>query len=362
MYIRLNIFFLILTLSVLLLDHLSGQSDTTEVSDGIKPFIAGYPIVFYLPETRLGFGGAGVLTYEFDNPNALASNIILGGAYTLNDQVLSYLTATIYWDRHQIDAELGYYDYFYPYYGVGPRTSLGDKENYSVRFPRIKAKYYYEAAPRLYLGGQLHFDYYDITDIEVGGLIDENQEQFKEGGSISGIGVNFQRDRRDNIFFPTKGELLEFNLMVYNDTWGSRYDFITSDVTLTQYYTVHPFHHLALMAYLSSTVGDVPFQELSLYGGPNLARGYVRGRYRDRTMALLQLEYRFPIYSRFRGVAFTSVGNVGPDVAKLFDAVKFNYGVGLRFLLSKDDRIYLRLDYGRSFEGGEFYLTIGEAF
>lgn len=336
------------------------DSDTTVAEKDI--FLAGYPLVFYLPETRWAFAAAGILTVPIENNHDLSSNVILGGAYTLNKQILSYLTTEIYWKRHQFSGELGYYDYFYPYYGVGPRSKEEDIETYSVRFPRLRAKYYLEIAERTYAGVQTHYDYYDITEIEEDGLIERNQAQFKDGGHIFGLGINLQRDRRDNIFFPKQGQLMQFDAMAYNNAWGSEYNFITSAIDISGYWTLVPSHYLAANIYLRSSVGDVPFQELGLFGGPDRARGYVEGRFRDKSMAVVQLEYRFPIYWRFRGVLFGSVGNVGPDLAVIFEEVKANYGLGLRFLLSKEDQLYIRLDYGFSKEGGEFYLTFGEAF
>lgn len=336
------------------------QKDSTEFDKDW--FIAAYPLVFYLPETRWGFAGAAVMTFEMENSRQLKSQALLGGAYTLNKQILSYMTYTLYWGENQVDGELGYYDYYYPYYGVGPRTRLNDVENYYVRFPRVRAKYFRQLTHNLYAGGQIHYDHYDIYDVEEGGLIERNQSQFKEGGNILGLGINLQKDSRDHIFFPTRGQLMELNVVGYDRAWGSDFNFLKSHVSVSDYRTITEGHYLVTNLYLSSTFGDVPFQELSLYGGPELARGYVEGRYRDRTMAMIQLEYRFPICWRFRGVAFTSLGNVGPDVNILFSQIKFNYGAGLRFLLSKEDQIFLRLDYGRSLEGGEFYLTIGEAF
>ena len=80
-------------------------------------------------------------------------------------------------------------------------------------------------------------------------------------------------------------------------------------------------------------------------------------------MGVVQAEYRFPIYWRFSGVAFTSFGMV----TDRFSNVKSDYirptgGFGLRFLLVPKDNLNIRIDYGFGNNTNEFYLTVGEAF
>ena len=75
------------------------------------------------------------------------------------------------------------------------------------------------------------------------------------------------------------------------------------------------------------------------------------------------LEYRFPIAGRFGGAVFGSTGTVAPDLGKTFSsAYKNAAGVGLRYIINKRDGVRIRVDYGRTTEGGNFYFTIKEAF
>jgi outer membrane translocation and assembly module TamA len=78
---------------------------------------------------------------------------------------------------------------------------------------------------------------------------------------------------------------------------------------------------------------------------------------------LLQTEYRFPIYKRFKGAAFASVGTLSNAFNDLWGNKKmWSYGAGLRFQLSKKQLSNIRLDVAHSAEGFQFYITIGEAF
>ena len=92
-------------------------------------------------------------------------------------------------------------------------------------------------------------------------------------------------------------------------------------------------------------------------------RGYFEGSFRDNNMAVLQGEYRMPLFWRFRLVGFADIGEVAPNL-RGFDlpGIKWTAGGGLHFLLAEVAQIYIRLDYGFSNNSSEFYFFINEAF
>ncbi|MEN0004413.1 MAG: hypothetical protein AAF798_09725, partial [Bacteroidota bacterium] len=67
-----------------------------------------------------GFGAASVLSFKLPSQAAehRPSQLQLGGAYTLNDQILLYLPFQFFakQDRYNIYGELGYYRYNSPSY------------------------------------------------------------------------------------------------------------------------------------------------------------------------------------------------------------------------------------------------------
>ncbi len=98
-------------------------------------------------------------------------------------------------------------------------------------------------------------------------------------------------------------------------------------------------------------------------GGESLLRGYYDGRYRDRTMAAVQAEYRFPIAWRFGGAVFAGAGQVAEAPLDLsVDSLKVAGGAGLRFLVVENPHVNIRMDFGQSLAGSGFYLQITEAF
>jgi hypothetical protein len=91
-------------------------------------------------------------------------------------------------------------------------------------------------------------------------------------------------------------------------------------------------------------------------------RGYRYGRYRDKNLSSLQTEFRLPVVWRFGAAVFGGLsnlyaGNFNPENSK------YNYGLGLRFLVDKHERTNLRMDYAVGEEGNDgFYISFGESF
>ena len=62
-------------------------------------------------------------------------------------------------------------------------------------------------------------------------------------------------------------------------------------------------------------------------------------------------------------VFFAGAGNVGNTLGNLFEHIKPNYGIGIRGIAMRKERINLRIDYGRGENGIQgMYFTLGEAF
>ena len=123
---------------------------------------------------------------------------------------------------------------------------------------------------------------------------------------------------------------------------------------------------LCAQLYGQFTVGNPPFNMLSLLGGESLMRGYYLGRYRDRNLLAGQIEYRilqFSFSKRIGASVFLATGQVyGDDHPFSWREFLPTGGAGLRFLIFPEKDIYTRLDVAFTEEGRGVYLFIGEAF
>ena len=151
-------------------------------------------------------------------------------------------------------------------------------------------------------------------------------------------------------------------------SFGSDFDFSKIYLDVRYFHKNKWDHVLAFHSYTEFTGGDAPFYELALLGGNNKMRGYVQGRFRENHLQVFQAEYRAHLFWRLGIVGFASVGTVENRLVD-FDVnnVKFTAGAGVRFRLTKEEPINLRVDVGAGhneldgFTSG-FYVTIGEAF
>jgi hypothetical protein len=109
--------------------------------------------------------------------------------------------------------------------------------------------------------------------------------------------------------------------------------------------------------------GTVPFDRLPTIGGPAVGRGYFTGRFRDREAVALQGELRQAIRQRAGLVLFAGVAQVGAGLGEVFTAVPRPFaGAGVRWRLTRSERLAVRVDYGVTRVSRGVYLAVGEAF
>jgi len=361
--------FLLLVLAFATAPFLAKAQTTAPDSAWIrKSSLVVLPIAFYTPETRLGGGAAGVFAFRFrGEPDSLRpSQVQAGLAYTLVNQLLAYLPFQIFYDegRYNSYGEIGYYRYFYRYFGLGNQTSEADEEIYNAVYPRLRLNVLQRVRPNLYLGFRYWFDNYKITERDENGELIGNHITGSRGGIISALGAVANYDSRDDIFFPGKGALIETVWLHNTELLGSDFNFNRFSIDATAYHTLHWEHILAVNAFTDMTFGEVPFFQLAFIGGTRKMRGYWEGRFRDKKLWMLQTEYRLPLFWRLGAVVFGGMGSVAPTVADFASKeVHFSYGAGLRVRLSNTEKINVRLDVGIDETGNWFpYLTVGEAF
>lgn len=172
-----------------------------------------------------------------------------------------------------------------------------------------------------------------------------------EGAALLGVGGSIAFDTRDNDFYPSKGSLAEFSTTIFNQTDGDdaqtdrdEYGFTRFNLELSHYLTLFRRGRILairLLGEMNTRLSEgktTPFFERATLGGPTTLRGYNTGRFRDKDLILLNVEYRYPIWEALRdqfgaidAVIFTDVGRVFNDLKEdTFKDYKVSYGVGIR--------------------------------
>ena len=328
----------------------------------------GYPYAYYTPETQLAFGVGGILIfYTSRRKEMLPSKVTLGAWYSTNKQYKITLNPIFYFMRNDLYISMPtHFGHFVDkFWGIGNNTPETGNEQYTL--DEIALKFDIQLPPLWFAADRsgIIFDYNktDIVDKQNNKLLQEDLVTGSNGGEIIGIGTDFVWDTRDNLFFPNKGGYQFFEIIVYPSAW-SDFVFYTFELDVRHYNAFSPDHVLAGNFYFAGARGNTPFYMLPALGGENRMRGYFEGRYRDNLYTMFQLEYRQYFWWKFGFIVFAGMGDVADELLSFkLKEFKYSFGLGLRFLFNKEEKVNLRMDIGIGQDGNTgLYFGIEEAF
>ena len=343
------------------------DKDEAQVKERKKSRIIFSPIAYYTPETRFAYGAAGSYIFRLskDRPNDRPSSLSPIAVYTQEKQFYAQIKSLVYLknEKYQIELNLKIQDYPDKFFGIGNDNSLEDKESYTSQSQSVLFTFLRKIKEGLHFGFQYDYARWDITEFKAGGFLADGSIPGSREGNVSGIGIMLNLDSRDNIFAPTRGEWIEFSARFYNEVLGSAFNYSNFKLNVRKYIPVFKSHIIAAQVIIQNQGGNVPFVNMAKIGGSYLMRGYYDGRFRDKRMAVAQLEYRVPLFWRLGVVAFAGIGNVA-DKWSNFDlpGMKRSLGFGFRYLFDRKEKIYVRMDFGFGLDDDGFYLSIFEAF
>jgi len=328
--------------------------------------IVAFPIAFYTSDTSFGFGGTAILfrkNYKTEEEERSDSVLF----YTLNNQILNANAGTLYLDDGRYKADLVLVVSRYPeeFYGIGPHSPWRP-EKYTPLTVRGEVTFSMRLWEKIYGGISVLQGYHKLFSYQEDGPLAAYVAHTRPSGFFSGLGVKFTRDTRDASLYPRDGSLTVFSVTCFNEALLSDFSFTTLLFDHRHYHSLPLKSVLAWQFSLNTVItGDPPRPYLPSLGNQNLMRGYPQGRYRDKTSAAAQVEWRVPIWWRFGAVIFAGVGTVDRSLARyLFDDLKFAGGAGLRVTLSTKNNINFRFDFGMSAERPylKLYFNLLEAF
>ena len=366
----------ILTFLLILQANAFTQSkiDSTEKADATSRnliydlSLTAYPLLGFLPETSWSFGGGGVTTFRFrgSSPESKPSTTSLLALYTLKKQWIFLMPYDYQFDdnKKRLSGEVGYFDYFFNFYGFGTDVSDEDLETYTSNLFRLIAQYDQQISGPHFVGLSYNLDYFFNPGYDPEGKLENTRPIGYEMGVRTGVGIRYRYDTRDNYLYPSKGIFITTEGLINTKYIGSDYDCTRFSLMASYFQKIKGTHILAFNFSTSHYSQNTPFFELPFLSKPMFMRGYADRKFMDNHMAVVQMEYRFPIIWRFRGTVFTSYGTVADSIGLLGESKwRWSYGVGLRFVLNQKEKLNIRLDYGIGHgEDSNFYLTIGEVF
>jgi len=311
------------------------------------------PTFGYAPETTTYVGAVALFNLDFyQNKNTRTSNASLEFTYTWKKQIIVE-TDWNYFFNHEKWFTRGLV-HFSSYPDIIYISSICNDCSYSFDSDRklIDLGLYRRVANKFFIGANFRFLSYLNVQSEARefypDLYDSEQASF---------GISLLQDSRDNILTATKGNYAELSTFIQ-----SGYQKVILD--LRKYFTlgrndvisIRTFHHL--------NRNKPPFYDEAYIGGDKYVRGYFYGRYRDRNMSTLQLEYRTPVFWRIGLAAFGGYSKVYNRLENFKSSNwLYNLGTGLRILVDKKEQTNLRMDFALGKDGSTgFYFAFGESF
>jgi len=233
--------------------------DSTEVKNIILP------IVFFLPETSVGLGATGITTFNKSNhtETTRASQILYSAVYTFKKQLLLFVPYEFYGNNnnYRIKGELGYYRYFYNYFGLGASTLREEKDNYNVIFPRVEFNYAHKLINNIYAGVGFSFDEFDISIINpLGPLASDRPTGYLGGTKANLTGLMFL-DFRDNLFSPSKGYYIEIKGQINLPDFISDYSYQKVEIDCRHYTRIKNEIVLASQLYYGQIVPGISLRK-----------------------------------------------------------------------------------------------------
>jgi len=346
-----------------------GQDDTA-VGDTTKHKMFdwfAYPFAFYTPEVNLAFGAGGILYFRTSHrKNTRPSKITLSSYYSINHQYLVYLYPVVFFNRNmdEASAEIYFENKIDKFYGIGNKAPDIESPAFHYTDFSIIVKFKREFIEDFFATVAYKYMNYHIPDAQENPYLNNDDVYGSQGGITSGLGYGLTYDSRDNVFYPIKGNLLEFYALHFSSFFDSDYKFNSFIFDLRSYNALTKDDNIiAIQGYAAITTGKPPFYELPKLGGQHIMRGYFEGRYRDKDYLTLQVEFRKYLFWKFNGILFLGMGDVGGEFSDFgLKSVKYSYGIGFRYILDKEEKINLRVDIGFGQNTSGFYFGVEEAF
>jgi Omp85 superfamily domain len=330
------------------------------------------PLIAPVPfrNTQIGWGlmvlvGA---IHRFDaDPSVKPSTGMAGGFYTENKSwgLMAMEMARLSHDTWRLRGVLSHMDVRYDFYGIGEEAGaaglsipLEQTMNFGVAsvLRRVWPGTYVGAAM---MGMQTH------VDIRDGGTGAPDVEKELPKTSLVAPGVQGEIDTRDDDYWPRHGSVAKIKTWFFTDNLGGSRNFQRYFAAWSKYSALRD-RRIVLATNLTgaSAAGDAPFYMLPSVGaGAYSLRGYTQGRYRDKVMITAQAEARYHTEGRVGATVFGGFAQVAPSLGELPKTLVLPAGgLGLRYQLTREFPMHLRLDYAWGRNGNLFYFSIAEAF
>jgi outer membrane protein assembly factor BamA len=326
--------------------------------DTIKKIkILPVPTIGYSPETDTYIGTVALFTFNlYHDSLTRTSNAKFEFNYTWNKQLILATEWNYFFKKEKwfTKGQLQYSKFPDYYYGLGANTPKENKLLYTSNRIVFAAYLLKNAGNKFFTGANIRYLNYSDIIYNSALFYPELTDNY-----TFGVGYTVLRDSRDNLLTPTRGSYFNFNVG-YNI---SRINYFSTSIDIRSYKTWGGEVTWSNRFVNETNFGNPPFYDYAFLGGDKFVRGYNYGRYRDKDLTSYQTELRLPLIWRIGIAGFGGLSNLYHGNNFDLKKTKYNFGLGLRFLVDRHDKTNLRFDYAIGQEGNNgFYISFGESF
>ncbi len=332
------------------------------------------PLISNSPVMDTGFGGLGMYFFKIEREDVASppSLVSLYAIYTTNNSYIFTPFGRFFWNEDKNRASIGVgtlrinNDFTYDDQGNDLRLVYSEIRNFvTAEYSRkIFGDFY---LGMLYLGTKTKYKFDQGSDQENDFARDFFAQNGIEDNFVSSIGLNLSFDNRDYPYYPTRGLTFSIRPKLNREWLGSDNDYIDTDYMISYFNSLQDNLILALNISGGFASGDVPFDGYQNYGVRNSLRGYEAGKYKGRNMIASQAELRWRFYRKWGAVAFGGTGSIWGNENNGEEEFERAWlpsaGLGLRYMVSREKKINVRLDYAIGVDGNQgLYFGVMEAF
>jgi len=345
-----------------------------------KPKFTPFVAPVYTPEVDFMVTVGGLLSFKVNALDSLLqrSSVPFSAGYSTNKSLSVNFRPYIYGrnDKWRIFGNLWLKNMPDNYWGVGFQNGKNVlKTDTTTAYQRfwwqIDFNFIRKVAKNLFVGGKLDLNSTKASNLNSRMLEDEFVVRQGTEFKNSGIGAIIQYDSRDFSVNAYSGLYLSLTATAFRSFLRGTTYYNEYLIDYRQYKQIkRPGRTLAWQIKMELNTDDVPWTDMALLGTPFDLRGYIAGRFRDKSVTLLIVEYRHMFmrktpnkkgsYNSKHGfVTWIGTGAISPLVRNSTNFLR-NAGIGYRFEIQ--ERMNVRLDYGIGEDSNGFYISFNEAF
>jgi len=321
-----------------------------------------YPIVNWGGGDNFG-GGVGFKDIDLFN-----DKYVLNAEYTINIALNQFAKLSLakndafrLWDRSmsfwtgvEFDRTLNA-----DYYGRGGNSVQGNRSRYTINDIDWDGQLFYDLGWNVNLRGSVGIATartgpstkggYPAVDTTFGAA---NLPGFEMWLTYLRLGLGVIHDTRDSRMRPQRGGQRMLKFYRFQCLGDNDFSFNEYSLDVEQYFPLWKpglVFHVRTNWIFQQEVGSerVPFYRLDLLDYKAPLRGFKRGRFRDKSSALFNFEYLFPLSRMVGGIFFVDTGRVFNGVKNFsFSNWKYSVGWGLDLHLFRVTLLKFRMAYG----------------